>query len=122
MTAFKGQPLPGGLAVAVLKDPDRIFLSSPYVHLEVCPKALFHKQRAEYAFYQRYFERAVMARSVKALLTLAVDEAAGSGVGPMDALHLAAPHSLKADEFVTTERPGKPLYRSALVKIVYLFG
>jgi predicted nucleic acid-binding protein len=92
------------------------------VHLEVCPKALFHKQRAEYAFYQRYFEQAVMARSLKALLTLAVEEAARSGVGPMDALHLAAAHLLKADEFITTERPGKSIYRSTLVKIVYLFG
>ena len=122
ITAFKGQLSPGGPAIAVLKDPNRIFLSSPYVHFEVCPKALFHKQRAEYAFYQRYFEQAVMARSLKALLTLAVEEAARSGVGPMDALHLAAAHLLKADEFVTTERPGKSLYRSALIKIVYLFG
>ena len=30
ITAFKGQPLPGGPAVAVLKDPDRIFLRSIY--------------------------------------------------------------------------------------------
>jgi hypothetical protein len=63
-----------------------------------------------------------MARSLKALLTLAVDEAARAGVGPMDALHLAAAHLLRADEFITTERPGKSIYRSALVKIVYLFG
>jgi hypothetical protein len=40
----------------------------------------------------------------------------------MDALHLAAAHLLEADEFITTERPGKSIYRSALVKIVYLFG
>jgi hypothetical protein len=113
--------LPGGPAVTVLKDPNRIFLSSPYVHLEVCPKALFHKQRAEYAFYQRYFERAVMARSLKALLTLAVDEAARSGVGPMDALHLAAAHLLNADEFITTERPRKSIYRTSLVNVIYLF-
>ena len=63
-----------------------------------------------------------MARSLKALLTLAVDEAARSGVGPLDALHLAAAALLKADEFITTERPGKSIYRSALVKIVCLFG
>jgi hypothetical protein len=63
-----------------------------------------------------------MARSLKALLTLAVNEATHAGVGPMDALHLAAAHLLEADEFITTERPGKSIYRSALVKIVYLFG
>ena len=40
----------------------------------------------------------------------------------MDALHLAAAHLLKADEFITTERPGKSIYRSTLVEIVYRFG
>jgi hypothetical protein len=29
---------------------------------------------------------------------------------------------LRADEFVTTEKPTKSIYRSTLVKIVYLFG
>jgi hypothetical protein len=40
----------------------------------------------------------------------------------MDGLHVAAAHLLRADEFVTTEKPTKSIYRSALVKIVYLFG
>jgi hypothetical protein len=40
----------------------------------------------------------------------------------MDSLHLAAAHLLKADEFITTEKPGKSIHRSSLVKIVYLFG
>jgi hypothetical protein len=62
-----------------------------------------------------------MARSLKALLTLAVDEAARSGVGPMDALHLAAAHLLNADEFITTERPRKSIYRTSLVNVIYLF-
>ena len=47
--------------------------------------------------------------------------AAESGLAAMDSLHLAAAYLSRADEFITTERPGKPIYRSPLVKIVYLF-
>jgi hypothetical protein len=39
----------------------------------------------------------------------------------MDALHLAAAHLAGADEFITTERPQKPIYRSTLVRVAYLF-
>ncbi len=40
----------------------------------------------------------------------------------MDGLHLAAAHLLKADEFITTEKPSRSIYRSSLVKIVYLYA
>ena len=40
----------------------------------------------------------------------------------MDSLHIAAAHLLGADEFVTTEKPGKSIYRTSLVKVIYLFG
>lgn len=40
----------------------------------------------------------------------------------MDALHLAAAFLLKADEFITTEKPGKSMYRTNLVKVRWLYG
>ena len=40
----------------------------------------------------------------------------------MDTLHLAAAHLLKADEFITTEKPNKSVHRSSLVKVVYVFS
>jgi hypothetical protein len=40
----------------------------------------------------------------------------------MDSLHIAAAYLLDADEFVTTEKPGKSIYRTSLVKVVYLFS
>jgi predicted nucleic acid-binding protein len=48
-------------------------------------------------------------------------EAAKAGLGAMDALHLAAAHLARADEFITTEKPNKAIHRSSLVKVVYLF-
>jgi hypothetical protein len=39
----------------------------------------------------------------------------------MDSLHIAAAYLLHADEFVTTEKPGKSIYRTSLVRVMYLF-
>ena len=62
-----------------------------------------------------------MENDLKAILILGTEEAARSGVGPMDSLHLAAARLLKADQFITTEKPKKSIHRSSLVKIIYLF-
>ena len=122
IVAYKGSPLIEQPAGLMLDDPGRVFLSSPFVRHEVSPKALFNKQAVEYRFYQSYFRRALFCDDLKAILESAGKESAKSGVGPMDSLHIAAAHLLGADEFVTTERPGKSIYRTSLVKVVYLFG
>ena len=109
-------------ALRVLEDPDRVFLCSPFVHLETTPKALFNKRNGEHRFYQLYFRRAETTNDLKQIFDEGFREAARAGVGPMDALHLAAAHVLQADEFITTEKPAKSVHRSSLVKVVYLFG
>jgi predicted nucleic acid-binding protein len=109
------------VALEVLRDPDRIFLSSPFVWHEVCPKALFNHRQQEYRFYLEYFQRTAMLNDVRLILEHAGHEAARSGVGAMDSLHIAAAHLLEADEFITTELPRKSIYRTKLVKVVYLF-
>ena len=105
-----------------MKDPDRVFLSSPYVRHEVCPKAIFNQQHLEYRFYQEYFRHAVMFNDVRLILERASREAARSGLSAMDSFHVAAAHLLKADEFFTIENPRKSIYRSKLVKVIYLYG
>ena len=109
-------------AAQVLGDKNRVFLSSPFIRHEVCPKALFNKRHLEFRFYREYFQRATMFNDVRLILERAGREAARSGVGAMDSLHLAAAHLLSADEFITTEKPRKSIYRTSLVKVVYLFG
>jgi predicted nucleic acid-binding protein len=108
-------------ALQILEDSGRTFLTSPFVHLELVPKAIFHKKRLEKAFYDEYFNAAEWFRDLDKIEATARTEAAKSGLAAMDALHLAAAHLSGADEFITTERPEKPMYRSSLVKIVYLF-
>ncbi len=122
IAAYQGRSDLQERALAILRDENRIFFSSPFVRLEVSPKALFNKRRLEYRFYQQYFRRAVMFGDVRLILERASRESARSGVGAMDALHLAAARFLNADEFITIENPRKSIYRSSLVRVVYLFG
>ena len=109
-------------ALRLLDDPDRLFLTSPFVQLEVVPKAVFFKRRLERLFYDRYFANAEWFREGGKIEAMAHTEAVKAGLGAMDALHLAAAYLSGADEFVTTEKPDKAIHRSSLVKVVYLFG
>ena len=122
ITGYNGQHGLQERALAILEDPNRIFLSSPFVQHECCPKALFNKQHLEYRFYREYFQRAAMFNDVRLILERASREAARSGVSAMDSFHLAAAHLLRADEFLTTENPRRSIYRCKLVKVVCLFS
>jgi predicted nucleic acid-binding protein len=118
----KGIPAERAKALDMLRDPGRQFLTSPFLHLEVVPKAVFNKNRLEERFYEIYFRNAEWFHDSSAIVELARKECAKSGLNAMDGLHVAAAHLLRADEFVTTEKPAKSIYRSTLVKIVYLVG
>jgi hypothetical protein len=108
-------------ALQLLEELDRVFLTSLFIHLEVVPKTIFYKKRLEQSFYDRYFNNAVWFRQLDKIEAAAQTEAAKAGLSAMDALHVAAAHLSRADEFVTTEKPDKAIHRSSLVKVVYLF-
>jgi predicted nucleic acid-binding protein len=109
----------GVAAQRLLDDSDRVFVSSPFVRLEVLPKATYYRRRHEVAFYEAYFARvAAWAEPLERIVALAEREANQHGLGAMDALHVAAAVLLAADELVTTERPTSPLHRTTSVKVV----
>ncbi len=109
-------------ALAILEDPSRVFLATPLLALEVVPKATFHKQELELSFYERYLASAAMYRGLNRIEQIARLEAARRGMAALDALHVAAAFLLKADEFITTEKPSKPIYRTTLVKVSFLYN
>jgi len=86
IAAYNARPELKAPALAILKDPNRIFLSSPFVRHEVCPKSLYNKRHLEYRFYREYFQRAVMFNDVRLILERASRESAKSGVSAMDSL------------------------------------
>jgi predicted nucleic acid-binding protein len=104
-------------AIAVLDDDQRAFLSSPFVRLEVLPKAVHERRTAEVAFYEAYFTSVVDWADPRTLIDPAFTLAAHHGLNGMDALHAAAALALNADEFVTTERPTSPIFRIPTVRV-----
>ena len=110
LTAWRGRDAEA--ALAVMEAPRRQFYTSQLVKLELLPKPAFFGQAAETEFYQTHF-RAVKGEEP---LCRELGEKAGElarqyGLAAVDALHLAAAIRQGAKEFITTEKPGKPMFR-----------
>lgn len=109
----------GGGAFGVLTDPNREFVGSVFLRLEVLPKAIYHGKKTEVAFYEEFFSKVVAwATPMTAVIARAEWEAAQYGLNALDALHVAAAVLLGAEELITTEGPRKPIYRTTSVRVV----
>jgi hypothetical protein len=70
-------------------------------------------------FYEAFFKRVAVRIEPPAFVEDADDLACQYGLGAMDALHVAAAASIKA-EFISAEKATKPLYQ-AYAKAIALF-
>ena len=121
--AARGRAPQSELALRVLDDPDREFIASPFLRLELLPKAVYHRNRSEVRFYSRYLRSAhFWSGDLVAIVKIASREANRAGLNAMDALHLAAAYLMKADEFITTEKRQRPIHRNRLVPTVWLYA
>lgn len=117
IAAARGTDDIAAAALDVLGDPERVFVASIFVQLEVLPKPVYNKYVAEAHFYDTYFA-AVVAWAEPDVASAALHLAQQYGLSALDALHVAAAIALHADELVTTEGPGKPIHRVTDVRIV----
>jgi hypothetical protein len=116
--AARGQGEIAAVALGILTDFNREFASSVFVKLEVLPKAIYNRQADEVEFYEQFFKAvAHWATDIDEIIRIAEKEANSSGLGPMDALHIAAAMSVGATEFVTTEKPEKSIHRTKSIKV-----
>ncbi|MBI5487580.1 MAG: type II toxin-antitoxin system VapC family toxin [Deltaproteobacteria bacterium] len=116
--AARGQPGLSARALAILGDPARVFVASPFVRLEVLPKPLFLRRQQEVEFYRTFFDAvAVWVDDVRPVVDDALRIAGEHGLAAMDALHVACARALCADELVTAERPTSPLCRCDVLRI-----
>jgi predicted nucleic acid-binding protein len=123
IAAVRGRDDVAAKAMQILDDPDREFISSPFLKLEVLPKAVHGKRQAEVEFYETFFAAVLRwADAVDLIVEEAQRRANAYGLGAMDALHVAAAISIDTDELVTTEKPGKPIHRVEDVKIISIQG
>ena len=108
-------------ALAILEDPQREFVSSDYVRMEILPKPTFHRMREEVAFYEEFFRMNTFVLPFHVdHLEQAFTQACTYGLSAFDALHGVAAQVTNCDELVTSERPTSPLFRLKGVHVVSL--
>jgi predicted nucleic acid-binding protein len=97
-------------------------LTSVFVRLEVYPKTAFHGYALQRAFLNEFFMDPALewVSDLNGLVNLAISESERHGLAAMDALHVSGALLLGADEFVTTEKRGKPLYRVDGIQVMQL--
>lgn len=103
----------------VLDDPDREFVASPFLRLEVLPQSIFNNREAEREFYEAFFSSVShWATDLEAITNIALREASANGVEAMDALHVAAAASVGASELITTEKRSRSIHRARAVLVI----
>lgn len=106
-------------AMAILDDPNRSFVASEFLRLEVLPKPLFHRKAEEAGFYTAYFDAVgEWADPIDDVVQDSFQHAVRHGLSAMDALHVASAVATGARELVTAEGPDKPLSRVEAVNVV----
>ena len=98
-------------SLQVLTDPDREFVATEYLQLEVVPIAKYFSKTKEILFYEKFFAAVQHWVDTETLIKPAYSLACQYGLGAMDALHVVAAALVNA-EFVSAEKPTKPIYRA----------
>ena len=112
IAAFRVEGELGANALSILAQADRDFVSSDFVRLEVTPKPAYFGRELESQFYQAFFQTAKrFIRTTRVLIEEAQSEAELFGLSGPDAVHIAAARRANCDEFITTERPTRPMFR-----------
>lgn len=108
-------------ALNLLGDSNREFCSTTILELEIRPKPICYGNSIEAQFYETYFQAVIHQVEVnQTLIENAFALASQYGLGAIDALHAVAAIEANADEFVTTEKPTKPLFRIKNLNVVAL--
>ncbi|MBW4503346.1 MAG: PIN domain-containing protein [Scytonema hyalinum WJT4-NPBG1] len=122
VTAARGVGEDSEKALEILADSSREFASSEFIKMEVIPKAIYNRKTAEAEFYELFFGAVTYwANDIEKVIQDAYQIAAQYGLAAMDALHVAAALSVGAEEFVTTEKKTKPMFRVSSIKIISIF-
>jgi predicted nucleic acid-binding protein len=121
IAASRGNDLVSVQANLILDNSQRYFCSSNFVCLEILTKAKYYKRLDEVNFYNTFFASCqVWAEDLDFIIKLAENLANQYGLNALDALQIASAISVDADEFITTEKPTKPLHRVTDIKVTSL--
>lgn len=104
----------------ILNDRNFKFVATEFLKLEIPPIATFFSKKRELRFFTEFFNSVVHWAPNDILISPALDLASEFGLGALDALHLCAAKHFDA-EFVSAEKPTKPIYR-AYSNTVSIYG
>jgi predicted nucleic acid-binding protein len=108
-------------SMEIIDDPDREFIVSDYLKLEVMPKPTFFKNNDEIQFMQTFIDNASwQVNATPSITSQAIALACRYGLSAMDALHAETAIEAKADVFFTIEKPTRPLSRIQEIKVISL--
>ncbi|RRR74139.1 MAG: type II toxin-antitoxin system VapC family toxin [Candidatus Viridilinea halotolerans] len=106
-------------ALSYLDDPQRSFVSSAFVRLEVLPKPIYLQRRDEAAFYTTFFSAVTAWGPITTKLIEHADQLASTyGLSALDAIHVASALALQAEELITAERHEKPIHRVRDLRVI----
>lgn len=112
LAAFAGKEKISQAAFAVLDDPDREFVITDFLKLELLPKPTFFKKTEEVDFYNDFFSIALETlETTPAKTAAALGLACEYGLSAIDAIHLQTAIEANIFEFVTTEKITKAFFR-----------
>jgi predicted nucleic acid-binding protein len=122
ISASRGDQADSEQALRVIESPERKLLTSVFVRLEVYPQVDWRRFPLQRAFLNEFFIDPDLewASDLNAVTNRALHEAEQYGLLAMDSLQIAAALLLGADEFITTEKIGKPMYRVKTVHVIHL--
>ena len=120
LTAWKREYL-AEESLQLLADDTRVFYSSQMVRLELLSKPSFDKRVLEVAFYESFFAGVVVVEPLSAELGREAEKlAARYGLSGPDALQIAAALRHDVQEFYTSEKSTKPMFRIKELKVISL--
>jgi predicted nucleic acid-binding protein len=120
LTAWKREHL-AEEALELLADESREFFSSQMVRLELLPKPRFEKREREVSFYNAFFASAAAVEPFSPALGREAERLATRyGLSGPDALQIAAALRHGVQEFYTTEKSTKPMFRVKELKVISL--
>jgi predicted nucleic acid-binding protein len=121
ITAFQGIDEIWQKAMEIIDDPEREFIVSDYLKLEVIPQPTFHQRHEEIQFMQAFFDSAsIYVDATPSITAQAINLACRYSLGPMDALHAGTAVESEADVLVTLEKPDKPICQVQEISVVSL--
>jgi predicted nucleic acid-binding protein len=123
VTAARGLGEESEKALEILTDSNREFASSAFIKMEVIPKAIYFRKTAEAKFYETFFSAVTYwANDIEQVMQDGYNIGCKYGLAAMDAFHIAAALSIGADEFITTEKPTKPMFNIIDIQVTSIFS